>query len=246
MGIRVCPGHQNLLVETRRLDSKRRLDRKESDMLQVISIETVWILRFPQYERPQRRATSREERDHQERRSPQDIMQVSRGSRRSLHRVDDQAPARLKCTNSRDVWVVERHGEWSVCMHCFRRVRTIGRRNNENARTTADTFHALLLCSPRIGWARRGIDQPENRIRNAKSAAGLATDDVQHLAQGATGRQRIADACDSIQRTAFAARIVLVSATGSARPCDITSAARPTARARGTGRIVRRVGPKIP
>jgi hypothetical protein len=73
MGIRVRPGHQNLLVETRRLDGKRRLDRKESDMLQVVSIETVWVLRFPQHERTQRRATSREERDHQQRRTPQDI-----------------------------------------------------------------------------------------------------------------------------------------------------------------------------
>jgi hypothetical protein len=215
-------------------------------MLQVFSLETVWVLRFPQYERPQRRASSREERDHQERRSPQDITQVSWGRGWSLHRVDDQASARLKCSDRRDVWVIERHGEWSVGMHCFRRVRTIGRRNNESARTTAGTFHALLICSPRIGWARRGIDQPENRIRNAKSAARLAANDVQDLAQGATGRQRIADACDSIQCTAFAARIVLVSVTGSTRPRDITSAARPTARARGTGRIVRRVGPKIP
>jgi hypothetical protein len=120
MGIRVRPGHQNLLVETRRLDGKRRLDRKESDMLQVVSIETVWVLRFPQHERTQRRATSREERDHQQRRTPQDITQVSRSSRRSLHRVNNQASARLKCSNRWDMWVVERHGEWSVRMHCFR------------------------------------------------------------------------------------------------------------------------------
>jgi hypothetical protein len=69
----------NLVVEPRRLDGKRGLDREKSDMFQVVRIETFWIVRFAQHEYSQRRITRRQERDHQQRRPPQGIAQLARG-----------------------------------------------------------------------------------------------------------------------------------------------------------------------